>query len=136
MSENQDANLGNNISGILSNWAVVTFSHNGELLINEAGDVLDVTLLMGDVDVDYKKRFWPGSYIKTSLVQHFDKTDFTVKTKNSCYQLSGCGYEVVADVRFYSLFMDAGFYPEQIINGFPRLIYECEFIEASNATLH
>ena len=123
------------ISGILSAWAVVTFSFEGELMVNGV-DKGATTLLFGNVDIDYKARFSPGNYIKTSLVQHFDKTDFTVTTRNSCYQLNGNGYEMVADIQFFNLFMDRGFTPRQIIRGFPHLIGECVTIEASSTHLH
>ena len=123
------------ISGILSAWAVVTFSFEGELMVNDL-DQGATTLLFGNVDIDYKGRFSLGSYIKTSLVQHFNKMDFTVKTRNSCYQLNGNGYEIIADIQFFNLFMNRGFTPRQIIRGFPHLISECVNIEASSTHLH
>ena len=123
------------ISGILSAWAIVTFSFEGELVVNDF-DQQALTLLLGNVDIDYKGRFSPGCYMKSSLVQHFDKTDFTVKTRNSCYQLNGNGYEMIADIEFFNLFMNTRFNPEQIINGFPHLIGECIAIEASSTDLH
>ena len=76
------------ITGIISSWAVVTFTFEGEIIANEHAKQ-GVTFLLGDVDIDYNDRFPPGSYIKTSLVRHFNKTDFTVITRNSCYQLNG-----------------------------------------------